>query len=125
MSFLNQLNAQDEVASMMEDDEVLDQLEDIGRSQRINAGEKVSPKSSSQQKQNMLPAEEDHHEEEVKVAPRQQEDDFEDLLEASMDGGMIEGMEQSFDFNPPEAVHSQGAPHDFEADFANTLDLDR
>ena len=58
------------------------------------------------------------------MAPAQN-NDFEDLLEASIDVGIVDGMEQSFDFNPPDAVHAGGAPRDFEADFANTLDLDR
>ena len=36
-----ELNAQDEVASMMEDDEVMDQLEEIGREQRNETIEEV------------------------------------------------------------------------------------
>ena len=38
-----ELNAQDEVASMMDDDEVMDQLEEIGRKQRADMGESTSP----------------------------------------------------------------------------------
>ena len=38
---LDELNAQDEVASMMEDNEVMDQLEEIGRKQRADRGESL------------------------------------------------------------------------------------
>ena len=61
---------------------------------------------------------------ELQVAPAQR-NEFEDLLEASIDVGIVDGMEQSFDFNPPEPVNMQGGHQNFEVDLAHTLDLDR
>ena len=40
-NMLAELNAQDEVASMMEDNEVMEQLEEIGRIQRSDQGEEM------------------------------------------------------------------------------------
>ena len=47
-NMLDELNAQDEVANMLEDDEVMGQLEEIGRMQRSEPGQ---PEESKQAKQ--------------------------------------------------------------------------
>ena len=48
-------------------------------------------------------------------------DNFEDLLDASMDGDIIEGTEKSFDFDPPGAMSSQAAATNFDEDFTETV----
>ena len=49
------------------------------------------------------------------------EADLEDLLDDSMDGNFIEGVEQSFDFNPPEVMSAHAAATGFDMDFTETV----
>lgn len=44
-----------------------------------------------------------------------------DLLDNSDDGVIVTGVEQSFDFNPPEAVSSHAAATGFEDEFTDTV----
>ena len=51
-----------------------------------------------------------------------EEQNLEDLLENSDDGGVvIQGTEQSFDFNPPDAMSSQAAATGFDSEFTETV----
>ena len=92
---LDELNAQDMVASMMEDNEVMDQLEEIGRDQRVKRGESVDEEEKKQ------PIQEESEVMMNTPAVRNDGDNLLNLLEDSIDEGMVNGAEQSFDFNPP------------------------
>ena len=92
---LDELNAQDMVASMMEDNEVMDQLEEIGRDQRVKMGESVDEEEKKQ------PVQEESEIMMNTPAVRNDGDNLLNLLEDSIDEGMVNGAEQSFDFNPP------------------------
>ena len=62
----------------------------------------------------------------VKAVAAAKNDNLEDLLDNdSLDGGMVNGVEQSFDFNPPEAVvNSRAAATGFDAEFTETVVLE-
>ena len=50
---------------------------------------------------------------------------LEALLDDSMgDGGIVQGAEESFDFNPPEAMSAHAAATGFDAEFTETIDLE-
>ena len=103
-----ELNAQDEVASMMEDNEVMDQLEEIGREQRGNDN-KNDPTDNTGGGQ------------EVQMGPptESKPSHLEALLDDdSMDGGIVQGAEESFDFDPPKA---DAAATGFDAEFNESV----
>ena len=43
------------------------------------------------------------------------------LDDDSLDGGIVNGAEESFDFNPPAAVNSHAAATGFEGEFTDTV----
>ena len=43
------------------------------------------------------------------------------LDEDSFEGGIVNGAEESFDFNPPEAVSAHAAATGFDAEFTDTV----
>ena len=43
------------------------------------------------------------------------------LSDDSMDGGIVQGAEESFDFNPPEAMSAHAAATGFDAEFTDTV----
>ena len=115
-----ELNAQDEVASMMEDDEVMDQLEEIGREQRGNDN---SPTDSGQEVQMGPPTElQSKTKTKNKPAGSANNHNFEALLDDdSLEGGIVQGAEESFDFNPPVAVSAHAAATGFDAEFNESI----
>lgn len=105
------LKAQDENASMEEDQEIQDQLDEIERQQR---GESSGSASIEKPKQ-PEPAEDvgkfkepgQQVRSDTLVLPSDKngrEKNFEDLLDDSIDGVIVHGDEEIFDFEPPEAV---------------------
>ena len=42
----------------------------------------------------------------------------------SFDGGIVMGAEQSFDFNPPEAMSAQMAATGFDSEFTESMVID-
>ena len=120
-NMLDELNAQDEVASMLDDHEVMDQLEEIGRMQRSDRlRDKITPPEESKHKK------QDNSSEVVMMtAPQESASGFEGLLDDdSLDGGVVNGAaEESFDFNPPEAMSTQMAATGFDAEFTETVDM--
>ena len=46
------------------------------------------------------------------------------LDDDSLDGGIVNGAEESFDFNPPEAVSAHAAATGFDGEFTDTVVLD-
>ena len=43
----------------------------------------------------------------------------------SSDGGIVNGAEESFDFNPPEAVSAHAAATGFDGEFTDTVVLEQ
>ena len=43
----------------------------------------------------------------------------------SSDGGIVNGAEESFDFNPPEAISSHAAATGFDGEFTDTVVLEQ
>ena len=123
--FFGELNAQDEVASMMEDNEINDQLEEIGKEQRASEALKDPAKATE-----TVSAPESVPQEVLMGSPVKAAGKAGGNLEAlldddSGDGGIVVGVEQSFDFNPPEAVHNAvGASTGFEDEFTKSLMLE-
>ena len=123
-----ELNAQDEVASMMEDNEINDQLEEIGKEQRASEAVRDSARAESVNVPESAP-QEVLMGSPVKGAAAGKAGgagNFEALLDNdSGDGGIVVGVEESFDFNPPEAVHNAvGVAPGFEDEFTKSLLLE-
>ena len=58
-------------------------------------------------------------------AKSNQEHNLEDMLDDSAFGeGIVEGAEESFDFDPPQAMTSHQAATGFDAEFTETVVID-
>ena len=54
-----------------------------------------------------------------------QEHTLEDLLdESAFGGGIVQGAEESFDFDPPQAMTSHQAATGFDAEFTDSVVID-
>ena len=50
---------------------------------------------------------------------------LEDLLDNSMEGVIVTGEEESFDFDPPTAMSAHAAATGFDAEFTETVVIDK
>ena len=110
---------------MMDDKEVQEQLDQIEEAQRIELGKEVSTKPKDAGPTTNAPQPSTNLEMSPPQSAKRNSNNLEDLLQDSDGEGVVmQGAEDSFEFNPSGAMTSQAAATGFDGEFTETIVID-